>query len=222
MDRSSSYLSSLVITCIVALSHAFELDPRLGGDDASVCHALRLPCLDENASLVHGLGYGAGGIHRRIDPDIDDRGHAGLAHRFAGALQRSGDHRRVTDFFAVAAEHFGEFAERHVGEQVADVTALLTVFGELAIADLVHRRVVTDHGHVGCVEAVGRFHVEGGHAEGTVAVVAEHFLLRIGEPGGDGATGAHPERAQRTGIHPLTGAARAHGLRRYRHHIAAV
>src|ERR1700689_4030974 len=81
-----------------------------------------------------------------------------------------------------AAQPLGEFAERHVAQKIPDAGALLAVLGELAIADLVHGRVVADDGDVRHAEAVGRLHVEGGHAEGTVAVVAQSFLGGIRKP----------------------------------------
>ena len=87
-------------------------------------------------------------------------------------------------FLAVAAEHFGERTERHVAELVADVAPLFAVLGELAVANLVHVRVVADDGEVGRAETIGRLHVEGGHAEGAVAVIAEHLLVGVHQLGG--------------------------------------
>ena len=91
----------------------------------------------------------------------------------------------------MAAQHFREAAEGHVAQLVADVAALLAVLGDLAVADLVHRRVVADDGDVGRAEAVGGLHVEGGHGEGAVAVVAQHLLVRVRQLGGHGEAGAH-------------------------------
>src|ERR1700730_2293360 len=145
-------------------------------------------------SLVHRLVLGAGSVLARIDPDVDDRGAARLAHRLAGAHEGGRDLRGIAHFLAVATEHFRELAARHGAQQGADAAALLAVLGDLAVADLVHGRVVADHGDVRHAEAIRRLHVEGRHAEGAVAVVAEHFLLRVGESCRDGKARADPQR----------------------------
>src|SRR5258706_8448046 len=172
--------------------------------------------------LVHCLRHRPRRINRGVDPDVDDGGPAGLFYRLAAALQCARDPGRVAYFFAVTTQHFGELAERNLAQQVADIAALRSVLCELAVADLVHRAVVADNGEIGNLEAVGGFHVEGGHAEGAVAVVTENLLLRIPEPGGDSEAGPNAERTEGAGIHPLTRAARAHGLRRDRHHVTTV
>jgi len=55
--------------------------------------------------------------------------------------------------------------EWNITQQVADVAALLAIFRELPVADLVHRGVVADDCDIGHAEAVGGLHIEGGHAE---------------------------------------------------------
>src|SRR5471032_3132179 len=92
--------------------------------------------------LVHGLIPGARRVFAWVDPDIHDRRTARAMNRFASALQGAGYLRRVAHLFAIAAEHFRELAERHIAQQIADVAALFTILRELALADLVHRRVV--------------------------------------------------------------------------------
>src|SRR5215470_2148358 len=94
-------------------------------------------------SLVHRLVHGARRIDVGINPDVDERRDAGL-DRLAAALERRTDLPRIAHLFAVAPEHLGELRERHVAELVADVAALGAVLGDLAVADLVHRRVVAD------------------------------------------------------------------------------
>src|ERR687891_858634 len=173
-------------------------------------------------SFVHGLRLGAGRVLVGIDPDVDHRRPAAGADLVARTAQRRSDLARLGDLLAVAAQHLGELAEGHVAQLVADVAALLAVFGELAVADLVHRRVVADHGDVWRPEPVGRLHVERGHAEGAVAVVAQDLLARPGELGGHGEARADAQRAERARVHPVPGLARLHRLRADRHHVAAV
>src|ERR1700710_26071 len=55
-------------------------------------------------SLVHGLVHGSGGVDVWIDPDVDQRGLAGLTR----PLQSRPDVRGVPDLLAVAAQHPGE------------------------------------------------------------------------------------------------------------------
>src|SRR5262245_44555703 len=88
-------------------------------------------------SLVHGLVHGSGRVHVRVDPHVDERRLAGLA----GALEGRPDVTRLADLLAVAAEHLGELAVRHVAERVADPLTVLAVLGGLSVADLVHRGV---------------------------------------------------------------------------------
>src|SRR5580692_10188510 len=160
-------------------------------------------------SLVHRLILGARRILARIDPDIDHRRTARLLNGLARPLQRRRYLRRVAHLFAVAAEHFGELAERNITEKIAHAAPLLAVFRELAVADLVHRGIVADDREIGHTKAVGRLHVEGRHAEGAVAVVAQHFLGRVREPRRDRKSGAHAERAESARIHPLARSPRA-------------
>ncbi len=115
-----------------------------------------------------------------------------------------------------------EQRELHVAELVADIATLFAVFGELAVADLIHRRIIADHRDIGRAEAVGGLHVEGGHAEGAVAVVAEHLFVRVRQFCRERKAGADAERAERAGVHPVAGRPRAHRLRRDRHHVAAI
>src|ERR1700679_3776317 len=173
-------------------------------------------------SLVHRLILGARRVFARIDPDIDHRRTACLLYGLTRALQGRRYLRGVAHLFAVAAEHFGELAERNVAEQIAHAAPLLAVFRQLAVADLVHRGIVADDREIGHAEAVGRLHVEGRHAEGAVAVVAQDFLGRVREPRRDRKSGAHAERAESARIHPLARAPRAPSLRRDGDYIAAV
>src|SRR6185436_17887314 len=126
--------------------------------------------------LVHRLILGARRVFVGNDPDVDHRRLAGLGHHLARLLQRGRDLRGLAHFHTPAAPHLREDREIHVAKLVADTAALGAVLGDLAVADLVHRRVVADHGDVRRAETIGGFHVERRHAEGTVAVVAEHFL----------------------------------------------
>src|SRR5271168_1545892 len=95
-------------------------------------------------SLVHRLILGARRVLARIDPDIDHRRTARLLYGLARALQRGRYLRGVAHLLAVAAEHFGELAERNVAEQIAHAAPLLAVFRQLTVADLVHRGIVAD------------------------------------------------------------------------------
>src|SRR4029077_20696229 len=148
-----------------------------------------------SASLVHALALRPPRALPRVDPDVDHCRAARALYRLARAPQRRCDLRRIAHLFAITAEHLGEYAEGHIAEQIADVAALLAVLGELAVADLVHRRVVADDGDVGHLEAVRGLHVEGRHAEGAIAVVAEHFLVGVREARRDGEAGADNTRA---------------------------
>src|ERR1700677_2754823 len=126
--------------------------------------------------LVHRLVLGARRVLARVDPDIDHRGAAELVHGFPRPLQGRSYLRRVADFFAVSAEHLRELAERNIAQKIGYVAALLAVFGELTVADLIHRRVIADDGDVWHAEPVGGLHVERGHAERSVSVIAEYLL----------------------------------------------
>ena len=134
----------------------------------------RRPC-----SLVHRLVLGARRVLARIDPDIDHRRPAGLGDHLAASPQRGRDLRGLAHLLALAAPHL-----RRTCRTVMSPSRLPTLprcspyLADLAVADLVHRRVVADDREIRRAEAVGRLHVERGHAERAVAVVAEHFLLR--------------------------------------------
>src|SRR5450631_1116920 len=173
-------------------------------------------------SLVHRLIFSTRGILAWIDPDIDDRAPAKLLHRFATPLQRRRDLHRISHFFPVTTEHLCELTEGHITEQIADTAALFAVFRELAVSDLIHRGVIADDREVGDAETIGRLHVESGHAERTVAVVAQNFLGWVHEYRSNGETRADAQRAQRTGIHPLAGVARPNRLRGNRDDVAAI
>src|SRR6516162_4133870 len=181
-----------------------------------------LPTAVLSGSLVHRLILGARCVLARVDPDVDHGRVPRALYRLARTPQRRRDLCRIAYLFAIAAEHLGEFAERHIAEEIADVTALLAVLGELPVADLVHRRVVTDDCDVGHAEAVRGLHVECGHAEGAVAVVAEDLLVAVREAGRDGKARTDTERAERTRVHPLPWTARAHCLCGDGHYIAAI
>src|SRR5580698_2602429 len=142
--------------------------------------------MDRFRSLVHRLILGARRVLARIDPDIDHGRAAQLLHGFARAPQSGRNLPRIANLLAVPAEHLREFAERNIAQEIAHAAPLLPVFGELTVADLVHRRVVAYHGEVRHAESVGGLHVERGHSERAVAVVAEDFLGGIREPRGNG------------------------------------
>src|SRR6185503_6372392 len=89
-------------------------------------------------SLVHRLVHGSGRIRVRVDPHVDERGQP----RLAGPLHGRPDLLGVPDLLAVPAEHLGELVVLHVAERVPDPAAVVAVLGLLAVADLVHRRVV--------------------------------------------------------------------------------
>src|SRR5580765_7648994 len=173
-----------------APSHASSC-VQVGPDCTWVKSRIRMPsnALPTGAlsgSLVNRLILGPRCVLARIDPDVDHGRAARPLYRFARTLQRRRDPCRIAHLFAIAAEHLGEFTERHVAEEIADVAALLAVLGELPVADLVHRRVVADDRDVGHAEAVRGLHVESGHAEGAIAVVAEDLLVAVREARRDG------------------------------------
>src|SRR5688572_8049467 len=97
-------------------------------------------------SLVHCLRLGAGGVFARVYPNVDDGGTTRFVNGFARSLQCRTDLCRVAHFLTAPAQHFAELAERYVAQQIPDIATLLAVFGNLAIADLVHRGVIADHG----------------------------------------------------------------------------
>src|SRR6516225_1752314 len=73
--------------------------------------------------LVHRLGHRPRRVDVGIDPDVDERRHAG-PDRLAAALERRADLPRIAHLLAVPAEHLGELRERHVAKLVADLAAL--------------------------------------------------------------------------------------------------
>src|SRR6202012_3748654 len=121
-----------------------------------------------------------------------------------------------------AAEHLGKLAERHISQEIADIAPLLAVLCQLAVADLVHGRVVADDGKLGNPETVGGLHVKSIHAKRAVAVVAEHFFIRIGQTRGNGEPRTYAQRAQGTGIHPLSWSTWPHRLGRDGDNVATV
>src|SRR6266498_4990214 len=181
----------------------------------------RLRIRRSSMSFVHRLRPGSRRVFIRVDPNIDNRALA-ASYAFAGLFQRRTNLTGLADGNSPAAETFGEFFEIDVAELVADAATLRTVLADLAAADLVHRRVVADDGDIRQSEALRRFHVPRSHAEGTVAVIAQHFFLRMHELGRHRERRADTESAQRPRIHPVAGFARLHGRRRDRYDIAAV
>ena len=130
--------------------------------------------------------------------------------------------RRIAHLLAVAADHLAELAEFHIAQMIADIAAIVAVFGDLPVADLIHMRVVADDRQKRRAKTLRGFHIKRGHAEGAVAVEAHHLLLRMHQFGGHRESGADSERAERTRIHPLPRPPRAHRLSRDRDDVAAV
>ena len=161
--------------------------------------------------------YSFGSTQMLTTADLADR-----PHRLARALKGRADLARLVHLLAVPAQHLRELRERDVAQQVPDPAPLLAVLGDLAVADLVHRRVVADDRDVGGAEAVCGLHVEGGHAERAVAVVAEDLLVGVGEPGREREPGSDPERPERPRVHPVAGGTRLHGLGTDGDDVAAV
>src|ERR1700733_13576655 len=107
---------------------------QVGPDCTCVKSRMRTPSnalpmleLHSECLFVHRLILGSRRIFARIHPDVDHRRAPQLAHRFARPLQGRRDLRGVAHFLAVAAEHFGEFAERDIAQKIADAAALLAV-----------------------------------------------------------------------------------------------
>ena len=119
-------------------------------------------------------------------------------------------------------KHSANFSKSTSPSLLPTAAALRPVFADLAAADLVHRRVVADHRDIGQAEALRGFHVPCGHAEGTVAVVTQHFFLRMDELGRHRERSADAQGAERPGVHPVAGFARLHCRRGNRHDVAAV
>ena len=171
--------------------------------------------------LIHRLRLGAGRVFVDVNPDVDD-GALAAGDALAGFFQRWADLARLAHGDAPAAEAFGKLFKIDIAQLIADAAALWTVLADLAAADLVHRRVVADHRHVGQLEALRGFHIPRGHAEGTVAVVAQHFFLRMDELGRHRERSADAQSAEWPWVHPVAGLARLHRRRGDRHHVAAV
>src|SRR3954463_16286001 len=121
--------------------------------------------------LVHGPGRECVGVH----PHVEQRRLAALA----GALDRGPDVLRLADLLAVAAQHPGELVVADVGELVADVAAVGAVLLDLAVADLVHVRVVADDADERQVEPHRGVEVEPGEAERAVAEQAHDLAVRV-------------------------------------------
>src|SRR4051812_1222046 len=161
--------------------------------------AIRTPSL-----LVHRLVHGPRRERVRVHPHVDQRRLAALA----GALDRRPDLARLGDLLAVAAEHLGELAVADVRQLVADVAAALAVLLDLAVADLVHVRVVADDADERQVEAHGRVEVEAGEAERAVAEEAHDLTVGVGLLGADAERHADADRPERARVHPQAGALR--------------
>src|ERR1700704_193999 len=100
--------------------------------------------LTRHQLFVHRLVLRPRRIFARVHPDVHDRGTAQLLHRLACALERRRYLRGIAHLFAVAAQHLGKLAEGNIAQKIPDVAALLAVFRELSVADLVHGRIVAD------------------------------------------------------------------------------
>src|SRR3954454_3250869 len=168
--------------------------------------------------LVHRLVHGSRRERVRVHPHVDQRRLAALA----GALDRRADLARLGDLLAVAAEHLGELAVAGVRQLVADVAAALAVLLDLAVADLVHVRVVADDADERQVEAHGGVEVEAGEAERAVAEQAHDLTVGVGLLGADAERHADADRSERARIHPQAGALRLHDAAGERDDVAAV
>src|SRR5258705_4601014 len=122
--------------------------------------------------LVHRLRLGPRRVFIDVDPNVDDRALA-AGDPLARLLQRGANLPRLAHRDAPAAEALGEFFDIDVAQIIADAAALRTVLTDLAAANLIHRRIVTDHGHVPQVGALSGFHVPRGHAEPGLAGIAQ-------------------------------------------------
>src|SRR3954451_13571317 len=168
--------------------------------------------------LVHRLVHGPRREGVRVHPHVDQRRLATLA----GALDRRSDVLRLADLLAVAAEHLCELVVLDVGELVADVAAIRAVLLDLAVADLVHVRVVADDPDERQVEAHGRVEVEAGEAERAVAEQAHDLTVGVGLLGADAERHADADRPERARVHPQAGALRLHHAAKERDDVAAV
>jgi hypothetical protein len=102
------------------------------------------------------------------------------------------------------------------------VAALLAVLLDLPVADLVHVGVVAHDSDEREVEANHRLEVPAGEAEGSIAEQADHLAVGPCELRRHGEGHADTERAERTRVHPQTGAPRLHDAARERDNVAAV
>src|SRR3954449_1535190 len=168
--------------------------------------------------LVHRLVHGPRRERVRVHPHVDQRRLAALA----GALDRGPDLARLGDLLAVAAEHLGELAVADVRQLVADVAPRLAVLLDLAVADLVHVRVVADDADERQVEADRRVEVEAREAERAVTEEGEDLAVGVGLLGADAERDADADGPERARIHPQAGALRLDDAARERDDVAAV
>ena|SRR5271165_4437825 len=103
------------------------------------------------------------------------------------ALERRRDLCRIAHFLAIAAQHLGEFPERHITQEVLDVATLLAVFRQLALADLVHRGIVPSP-HVCCSYTIYESFSVGQAAAETQSGESESLCAASGEHDAKGAT----------------------------------
>src|SRR3954464_5417275 len=175
--------------------------------------AIRTPSL-----LVHRLVHGPRRERVRVHPHVDQRRLAALA----GALDRRPDLARLGDLLAVAAEHLGELAVADIRELVADVAAIRAVLLDLAVANLVHVRVVADDPDERQVEPDRRVEVEPGEAERAVAEQAHDLAVGTRLLGADAERHADADGPERARIHPQAGALRLHDAAGEGDDVAAV
>src|SRR4051794_28893397 len=168
--------------------------------------------------LVHRLVHGPRRERVGVHPHVDQRRLGALAR----TLERRPDVLRLGDLLAVAAEHLGELAVADVRQLVADVAPLLAVLLDLAVADLVHVRVVADDPDERQVEADRRVEVEAGEAERTVAEEAHDLAVGARLLGADAERHAHADGPERARVHPQAGALGLHDAARERDDVAAV
>src|SRR3954471_20137286 len=168
--------------------------------------------------LVHRLVHGPRRERVRVHPHVDQRRLAALA----GALDGRPDLAGLRDLLAVAAQHLGELAVADVGQLVADVAAALAVLLDLAVADLVHVRVVADDADERQVEADRRVEVEAREAERAVTEEGEDLAVGIGLLGADAERDADADGPERARVHPQAGALRLHDAAGEGDDVAAV
>src|SRR5262245_60795419 len=168
--------------------------------------------------LVHGLVHRPRRVDLGVDPDVDQRRQAALA----GPLECRADVGGVTDLLAVTTQHLRELAVPDVAERVADPAAVRAVLLDLAVPDLVHRRVVADDADERQVEAHQRLEVETGQREGAVTEERDDLLVRAGVLGGHHERHADAECPEWTRVHPVPRRLRLHDLAGERDDVAAV